>query len=238
MSNRPVPGAERTAASAHLNQAHLTQAHLTQARFAQALQALPLVAILRGITPDEAVPVAQVLVQAGWRLIEVPLNSPQPLRSIGQIAQAFPQALVGAGTVLQVAQVRDVAAAGGALIVSPNTDASVLREAQQLGLVALPGVATPSEAFAALAAGAHGLKLFPSEMIPPAALKAMRAVLPAGTRLLPVGGITLANMAAYRAAGAAGFGIGSALYKPGMAVAEVALQAKAFAAAWAAAATP
>ena len=223
MSHPPAPPADRAAASA---------------RVTQALQALPLVAILRGITPDGAVPVAQVLVQAGWRLIEVPLNSPQPLRSIAAIAKAFPQALVGAGTVLQLAQVRDVAAAGGALIVSPNTDVAVLHEAIRLGLVALPGVATPTEAFAALAAGAHGLKLFPSEMIPPAALKAMRAVLPAGTLLLPVGGITLANMSSYRAAGAAGFGIGSALYKPGMAVADVVLQAERFAAAWVAAAAP
>ena len=235
MSQIPAPGAVRTddltGMAVDLSPGPRTDA---AARLAQALQALPLVAILRGITPDEALPVAQVLVQAGWRLIEVPLNSPQPLRSIGQIAQAFPHALVGAGTVLQVVQVQDVAAAGGALIVSPNTDVAVLQAAVQRGLVALPGVATPTEAFAALAAGAHGLKLFPSEMIPPAALKAMRAVLPAATRLLPVGGITLANMAAYHAAGASGFGIGSALYKPGMALADVALQAQRFAQAWAA----
>ena len=202
------------------------------ARLARALHTLPLVAILRGITPDEAVPVGQALVDAGWSLIEVPLNSPRPLDSIRALVQAFPQALVGAGTVLRADQVRAVAATGAGLIVSPNTQLDVLAEGLRLGLVCLPGVATPTEAFAALAAGAHGLKLFPAEWLPPAGLRAMRAVLPAGTRLLPVGGITPDNMAAYRAAGAAGFGIGSALYKPGMGVAQVALQATRFADAW------
>ena len=202
------------------------------ARLARALHTLPLVAILRGITPAEAVPVGQALVDAGWSLIEVPLNSPRPLDSIGALVRAFPQALVGAGTVLLADQVRAVAATGAGLIVSPNTNIDVLTEGLRLGLVCLPGVATPTEAFAALTAGAHGLKLFPAELMPPAGLKAMRAVLPAGTRLLPVGGITPDNMAAYRAAGASGFGIGSALYKPGMGVAQVAVQARRFADAW------
>ena len=202
------------------------------ARLARALHTLPLVAILRGISPDEAVPVGQALVDAGWSLIEVPLNSPLPLDSIAALVRAFPQALVGAGTVLLADQVRAVAATGAGLIVSPNTNVDVLTEGLRLGLACLPGVATPTEAFAALAAGAHGLKLFPAEWMPPAGLKAMRAVLPAGTRLLPVGGITPDNMAAYRAAGAAGFGIGSALYKPGMGVAQVAVQARRFADAW------
>ena len=202
------------------------------ARLARALHTLPLVAILRGITPDEAVPVGQALVDAGWSLIEVPLNSPRPLDSIAALVRAFPQALVGAGTVLLADQVRAVAATGAGLIVSPNTNIDVLTEGLRLGLVCLPGVATPTEAFAALAAGAHGLKLFPAEWMPPAGLRAMRAVLPAGTRLMPVGGITPDNMAAYRAAGASGFGIGSALYKPGMGVAQVAVQARRFADAW------
>ena len=202
---------------------------------AAALQQLPLVAILRGITPAEALPVGQALVDAGWAIIEVPLNSPEPYASIGALAAAFPQALVGAGTVLDVDQVRAVAAAGGRLIVAPNTDVDVIFEALRLGLVCLPGVATPTEAFAALAAGADGLKLFPAELLAPPVLKALRAVLPAGTLMLPVGGITPDNMAAYRAAGAAGFGIGSALYRPGLPAAEVAQQARRFAAAWRAA---
>lgn len=212
------------------------RANDSAARLARALHNLPLVAILRGISPEEAVPVGQVLVDAGWSLIEVPLNSPRPLDSISALVRALPQALVGAGTVLATAQVRAVAATGAGLIVSPNTCADVLAEGVRLGLVCLPGVATPTEAFAALAAGAHGLKLFPAELMPPAGLKAMRAVLPAGTRMLPVGGITPDNMAAYRAAGAAGFGIGSALYQPGMTAAQVAVQARRFADAWRAAA--
>ena len=203
---------------------------------AAALQQLPLIAILRGITPAEALPVGQALVDAGWALIEVPLNSPQPFESIAALAAAFPQALVGAGTVLDVQQVRAVAAAGGRLVVSPNTDLAVIAEAGRLALACLPGVATPTEAFAALAAGAQGLKLFPAELLSPAVLGALRAVLPAGTLMLPVGGITPENMAGWRAAGAAGFGIGSALYKPGMAAADVARQAQRFAAAWRAAA--
>lgn len=190
--------------------------------FEAALASLPLVAILRGITPHEAVPIGQALLNMGWTLIEVPLNSPQPLDSIAAMTSAFPQALVGAGTVLTISDVRNVHAAGGQLIVSPNFNPAVVREALQLGLVCLPGIMTASEAFAALDAGATGLKLFPAEMASPAVVKALRAVLPPATVLLPVGGITPDNMRAYLDAGANGFGIGSALYKPGMAAGQVA----------------
>lgn len=215
-----------------LRQAAGAQPDAAARRLAAALAQLPLVAILRGITPAECLLVGQALVDAGWSLIEVPLNSPQPLDSIAALVRAFPQALVGAGTVLDTDEVRAVAAAGGQLVVSPNTDVDVVFEAQRLGLVCLPGVATPTEAFAALAAGAQGLKLFPAEQFSPAVLKAWRAVLPPGTAVLPVGGITPDNLAAWRAAGAAGAGIGSALYKPGMALADVAAQAVRFARAW------
>lgn len=197
-------------------------------KFASALRTLPLVAILRGIQPAEALPVGQALVSAGWMLIEVPLNSPEPLGSIATLASAFPQALIGAGTVLSVDDVRNVHAAGGQLIVSPNFNPAVVREAVRLGLVCLPGVMTASEAFAALEAGATGLKIFPAEMITPSVVKALRAVLPHGTVVMPVGGITTDNMRAYLAAGADGFGIGSALYKPGMPIAEVVENAMTF----------
>jgi 2-dehydro-3-deoxyphosphogalactonate aldolase len=189
--------------------------------FSSMLRTSPLVAILRGLEPGEAVSVGGALVGAGFKLIEVPLNSPRPLESIAALAAAYPDVLVGAGTVLNPAQVREVHAAGGRLIVAPNFNADVVREAVRLGMPCLPGVLTASEAFAALDAGATGLKLFPSEMISPAAVKALRAVLPAETLLLPVGGISISNMAAYRSAGADGFGIGSALFKPGISTAEV-----------------
>lgn len=203
-----------------------------QEKFQRALQALPLVGILRGIAPAEALAVGAALQGEGWGLIEVPLNSPDPIQSIALLAAHQPRALVGAGTVLTAQQVREVHAAGGQLVVAPNFDAEVVREAVRRDMVCLPGVMTPTEAFAALAAGAHGLKLFPAEMASPAVVKALRAVLPAETLLLPVGGITPDNMALYRAAGANGFGIGSALYKPGMTAVQVREQAKRFAAAW------
>jgi 2-dehydro-3-deoxyphosphogalactonate aldolase len=198
-------------------------------RLAAALQALPLIAILRGLRPAEALAIGAALVAEGWALIEVPLNSPQPLQSIASLAAAFPGVLVGAGTVLHVDQVREVHAAGGRLVVAPNFDAAA---AIGLGMACLPGVATATEAFAALAAGASGLKLFPAEAIAPAVVKALRAVLPARARLLPVGGITPASMAGYLDAGANGFGLGSALYQPGLDAAGVAANARAFVSAW------
>lgn len=197
-----------------------------------ALQHLPLVAILRGIRPEEAVPVGQALWDSGWRLMEVPLNSPEPLQSIRLMSQAFPQALVGAGTVLSPHQVREVRSAGGRLIVSPHFDAAVVSEALKLDMVCLPGVLTPSEAFGALQLGASGIKLFPAELVSPAVLKALRAVLPPQAVVLPVGGIQPEHMAAYRQAGASGFGIGSAVYRPGQPAAEVAQQAQRFASVW------
>jgi 2-dehydro-3-deoxyphosphogalactonate aldolase len=197
------------------------------------LQPLPLVPILRGITPDEVPGITDVLLAEGYRLLEVPLNSPEPFRSIELMARrAGEGALVGAGTVLDPAQVGRLAEAGGRLVVMPHSDPAVIREARRLGLMALPGVATPTEAFAALAAGADALKLFPAEMMPPPVVKAMLAVLPKGTRLFPVGGITPDGMAAYREAGAAGFGIGSAIYRPGSTLSEVRASARAFAEAW------
>ncbi len=182
------------------------------------LTACPLIAILRGITPPEAAAVGRVLWDAGFRILEVPLNSPQPFESIAALRRDLPDALIGAGTMLQATQVREVQAAGGQLIISPNFNAAVMLAALAEGMLSIPGVATPTEAFAALAAGADAIKLFPAEMISPAAVKAMRAVLPREALLLPVGGIGAANMVAYWQAGANGFGIGSSLYSPGKAI--------------------
>lgn len=201
--------------------------------FLTALQQCALIAILRGVKPSEVVAIGEVLYTNGFRVIEVPLNSPQPYDSISQLRERLPaDCVVGAGTVLEPRQVSQVAAAGGQLIVMPHGDVNVVRAAKAAGLATAPGVATATEAFAALAAGADVLKLFPAEQLGPAVLKAWRAVLPAELRLLPVGGITPTNMTPFLQAGAGGFGLGSALYKPGMTAAEVGANALAFATAW------
>ena len=205
------------------------------AKFHTHMDSLPLVAILRGLKPEEAIEVGQAILNAGFHILEVPLNSPDPLRSIQILAEAFPSALVGAGTVTTAQQVRDIKAAGGQLIISPHLDDNVVCEAVNLGLISVPGVATPTEAFRAIALGAHGLKLFPAEMISPAVVKSMRAVLPAQIRLIPVGGIGTHNMANYRQCGASGFGIGSALFSPGKSAQAVGESARAFVQAWQAA---
>jgi 2-dehydro-3-deoxyphosphogalactonate aldolase len=202
------------------------------AKFNAHMDALPLVAILRGLKPEEALEVGQVIVNAGFHMLEVPLNSPDPLRSIQILAKAFPNALVGAGTVTTAQQVRDIKAAGGQIIISPHLDDNVVCEAVNLGLISMPGVATPTEAFRAIALGAHGLKLFPAEMISPSVVKSMRAVLPSHVRLIPVGGIGAHNMADYRQCGASGFGIGSALFAPGKTVQAIGESAAAFVRAW------
>jgi len=186
-----------------------------------------LIAILRGIRPDEAVAVTAALEAAGFSIVEVPLNSPDPMASIAALATQFgARLLIGAGTVMTEAQVEAVAAAGGKLIVTPHASGAVVRAAKRLGLLAVPGFFTPAEAFAMLQAGADALKLFPAEGASPAMLRAMRAVLPPETMVLPVGGIDATNMAAWRAGGAAGFGIGSAIYRPGDTAADVAAKAR------------
>lgn len=193
----------------------------------------PLVAILRGVTPDEADSIAATIVEAGFGAIEVPLNSPDPLTSIEIIARLFgDKVFVGAGTVIEPRQVDEVAEAGAKLVVAPNFDPAVVARAVKLSLLAVPGVATPTEAFAALKAGASGLKLFPGEALGPDVVKAWRAVLPRETPLFPVGGVSPERIAPYRRAGATGFGIGSALYKPGATVEEVARAARTFVTAW------
>lgn len=189
----------------------------------------PLVAIIRGVTPGEAEAIGAAVYEAGIRIVEVPLNSPDPLASIERLAKSLGEsALVGAGTVLDPADVGRVGNAGGRIIVSPNTFAPVIEAAAAAGLVSLPGYFTPSEAFAAIQAGATGLKLFPAEGAAPAVVKAQRAVLPASVPLLVVGGISPDNMQPWIAAGADGFGLGSGLYKPGQSAAETAARARAY----------
>jgi 2-dehydro-3-deoxyphosphogalactonate aldolase len=206
----------------------MTGAALFTRRFGEC----PLVAILRGVRPGEVEGIGAALIGAGVRIIEVPLNSPDPLGSIARLARRFgEEALIGAGTVLDPADVPRVADAGGQLIVSPGTDPQVIAATVEAGLVSAPGYFTPSEAFAAIRAGAHALKLFPAEAAPPAVLKAQAAVLPKHLPLIVVGGITPDKMAAYRAAGAHGFGLGGALYQPGMTPDEVAARARDFVAA-------
>jgi 2-dehydro-3-deoxyphosphogalactonate aldolase len=190
----------------------------------------PLIAILRGVTPDEVVPIGAALVAAGFAIIEVPLNSPQPLESIARLVAAFgSDCLIGAGTVTDAGQIDAIAAAGARLIVMPHSDATVVRAAKAAQLICAPGVATPTEGFAALANGADALKLFPADLLGPATLRAWRSVFPPRTLMLPVGGITPPSLAPFIAAGAAGFGLGSALFKPGDDVARVAANAQAFA---------
>ena len=197
------------------------------------LAPLPLIAVLRGITPEEVIAIGQALHAAGFRILEVPLNSPRPLHSIRALADAHGgDCLVGAGTVVDAADVERVRDAGGRLIVMPHADPTVVREAKRLHLVCLPGVATPTEAFAALAAGADGLKLFPAEAMVPAVLRAWRAVLPPATRIFAVGGIRPDNMGPWWAEGATGFGTGSNLYRPGSDAASVAAAAAAYASAF------
>ncbi len=208
-------------------------------RFDAAMARLPLVAILRGIRPEEAESIGSGLYEAGFRLIEVPLNSPDPFTSIASIRRVLPiDALVGAGTVLTSAQVMQVQATGSELIVMPHADVAVIAAAKTAGLICVPGITTPTEAFAALAAGADALKIFPAELVTPTVLKAMRAVLPRTLNLLPVGGITADTMPRWRDAGANGFGLGSALYQPGLDRGAVIQRAAAFVKAWAAMVAP
>jgi 2-dehydro-3-deoxyphosphogalactonate aldolase len=175
-----------------------------------------LVAILRGVKPDEVEDICAALEAAGVAIVEVPLNSPDPILSIARLTARFGERmLIGAGTVMTAAQVADIAAAGGQLIVTPHAATDVVRAAKAHGMLACPGFTTPTEAFSLLEAGADGLKLFPAEGASPAVLRAMRAVLPPGTSVLPVGGIDAGNMQPWLDAGAAGFGLGSSIYKPG-----------------------
>jgi 2-dehydro-3-deoxyphosphogalactonate aldolase len=198
-------------------------------RFANAFSSCSLIAILRGIKPQEAVAHAQALYEKGFRIIEVPLNSPSPFDSIEAMKNSLPSdAVIGAGTVLKVADVERVKSVGGEIIVMPHRNSEIIRCARKLGLVSAPGVATPSEAFAALKAGANVLKMFPFEQLGEKVIKAWRAVIAADIALVPVGGITPSNVSALLAAGASGFGLGSALYKPGQTVDVTSLNATNF----------
>lgn len=189
---------------------------------AKYLSSLPLIAILRGITLDEAIPISEILYELGFRIIEVPLNSPQPFDSIAAIAKRFgDDTLVGAGTVLQIDDVNRVYDAGGKLIVMPHSNVAIIRATKERQMICTPGIATPTEGFAALAAGADGLKTFPAEMLTPPVVKALRAVFPKDVIMIPVGGIAPESMADFWRAGARAFGLGSALYRPGASVDEV-----------------
>jgi len=191
------------------------------------------IAILRGVKPGEVLRMAQALIEGGIAIIEVPLNSPQPFDSIALLAREVgAQVRVGAGTVLTAADVDHAADAGATLVLAPNFDAAVVQRTVQRGLFAMPGVATPSEGFAALAAGAHGLKLFPGEMLGPPVMKAWRAVFAPGTAFYAVGGVGEQNIGAYKAAGASGVGIGSSLYAPGVALAELTRRARVLVTCW------
>lgn len=205
----------------------------------ESLDRLPLIAILRGLRPDEAVAVGEAIVAAGFICLEVPLNSPEPLESIARLRRALDgRALVGAGTVLDADAARAVARSGGQIIISPDTNPEVIRTAKGLGLLSIPGVFTPTEAFGALAAGADALKLFPAEVAGPAGLKAMRAVLPSDLRVYAVGGVDPQGIGRWRTAGASGFGVGSAIFKPGQPASLAGLNAATFRAAWTAASSP
>ncbi len=198
----------------------------------EAIKANPLIAILRGLNPDEAVEMAQALYDAGFRIVEVPLNSPEPLVSIQRIADALgDKMIVGAGTVLTATQVEEVVAAGGRVIVSPNVDEEVGSRSVELDVAWCPGILTPTEAFKALKLGASVLKIFPAELVPPNVVKAMRAVLPQDALIAIVGGVSPETIAEYIAVGANGFGLGSALYKPGKSSEEVGRAAENFVAA-------
>ena len=197
--------------------------------FFSAIEKHPLIAILRGIKPTEVVDVAEILIEKNFKIIEIPLNSPDPIRSIELLTHYFENhAIIGAGTVLDEASIRSIAEAGAKLVVMPNGNGIVVKAAKDRGLIAIPGIATPSEAFAMIEAGADALKLFPAEGIPPRVLKAMKAVLPSTVPILPVGSITPEKMNDYLKAGAIGFGLGSALYKPGMTLRDIRKNAEAF----------
>ena len=206
---------------------------MSDVNWKSALTPLPLIAILRGIRPENARKIIDALYEAGFRAVEVPLNSPQPLKSLEIAAREFGDGLlVGGGTVLRPEDVHGVREAGGQFVVSPNTDPTVIAATKSLGLMSVPGVSTPSEAFTALKAGADILKAFPAEALPPKIIKAWRAVLPEELWLLPVGGITLETMAPYMAMGANGFGLGSSLFRPDFSSAEVSKQAQLFVSAY------
>lgn len=201
--------------------------------FGEALAEVPIVAILRGLEPERAVEVGEALWAAGIRIIEVPLNSPYPLRSISALAEAFEgRAVIGAGTVLSTEDVRAVSSAGGQLIVSPNTDGRVIAESKRLGLVSMPGFFTPTEAFQALEAGADLLKLFPGDAIRPKIVGALRAVLPPDKGIVVTGGVDRENIVAFFEAGAKAVAIGSAIFKPGKPIDDIALGARTLIAAW------